>query len=98
MLEKPEIPGSITVSSEGSGQSTLFTINGNGFTPNSLVVVRITDQQLHQIQISETVEGSGRFVARRSAPCISGVKLTFTAFEYANPSGTFANSVVKSCP
>jgi len=89
----------ITVSSEGSGPSTLFTVSGKRFTPNRRVVVRITDDQFRQIEVSETVERSGSFVSRRSvASCTSGAGLTFTAFEDDNPTGTFANVVVTSCP
>jgi hypothetical protein len=88
----------ISVSKEGVGSSTVFVVTGAGFTPNSLVTIRITDPQLQQLQFPETAEGDGKFVSRHGIPCVSGVTLTFTAFEDADPQGTFANTVVTTCP
>ena len=87
----------ITVSKEGAGSSTVFIVTGAGFAPSSRVVIRITDAQLHQVQFPETRGGDGRFVSRHSVPCVSGTSFTFTAFEDANPQGTFANAVVTTC-
>jgi hypothetical protein len=88
----------ITVSKEGAGSSAVFVVTGAGFTANSRVVIRITDAQLHQVQFPETAGGDGRFVSRHSVSCVSGTSLTITAFEDANPQGTFANVVVTTCP
>lgn len=88
----------IRVSSEGAGQNSLFTIAGEGFTPNSLVVLRITDAQLQQLQFPETAGSDGKFSSRHAVRCVSGGQLTFTAFEDEDPLGTFANSIVTSCP
>lgn len=89
---------SISVSKEGAGLSTVFVVTGAGFTPNSLVIIRITDGQLHQVQFPETAGGDGRFVSRHSVPCASGIALTFTVYEDADFTGTFANSIVTTCP
>lgn len=88
----------IGVSSEGAGQNSLFTIVGEGFTPNSLVVLRITDAQLQQLQFPETAGLDGKFSSRHAVRCVSGGKLTFTAFEDEDPLGTFANSIDTNCP
>lgn len=88
----------ISVSKEGAGSSTVFVVTGTGFTSSSRVVIKITDNQFRQVQFPETAGGDGRFVSRHSVSCVSGIQLTFTAFEDANPSGTFANSVVTTCP
>jgi Fibronectin type III domain len=88
----------ISVSSQGSGTTTVFTVTGAGFTPNSLVVIRITDSQLHQDIFNATASGDGSFESRHNAPCISGTEFTFTAFEDADPSGTLANPVETACP
>src|SRR3954447_12417391 len=94
----PPPPRSISVSKEGTGSSTAFIVNGVGFTPGSLIVIRITDAQLQQIQFPETAGGDGKFVSRHGVPCFSGGQLTFTAFEDTDPSGTFANIIVTTCP
>lgn len=88
----------ITVSTEGAGPSTVFAVTGAGFTPGSLVVVRFTDPQLHQVQGQATAGGDGRFNLRHSVPCGSSTQVTVTAFEDADPLGTFANAVVTTCP
>lgn len=76
----------------------MFVVTGSGFTPNSVVVIRVTDRQLAQAQFSETADDSGSFVARGNPNCVTGATLTVTAFEDANPSDTFANAVVTACP
>ena len=91
-------PRSISVSSEGSGTSTVFVVTGDGFTPGKRVVIRITDRQLNQLQFPETAGGDGKFVSRCSVRCGSGFELTITAFEDADPLGTFANTIVTHCP
>ena len=88
----------ISVSKEGAGSSTVFVVIGTGFTPSSRVVIRVTDAQFRQVQFPETAGGDGKFVSRHSVPCRSGIQLTFTAFEDAHPSSTFANAVVTTCP
>jgi hypothetical protein len=92
------VPPTIIVSNEGIGLSTVFTVTGSGFTPNRLVVIRFTAPNLEQVQFAETARVDGKFVSRHSLPCVSGVRLTVTAFEDANPQGTFANVVQTSCP
>jgi len=88
----------ISVSKEGAGSSSVFVVTGVGFTPSSLVIIIITDVRLQQIQFQETAGGDGKFVSRHSLPCVSGIQLTFTAFEGADKIGTFANAVVTTCP
>ena len=88
----------ISVAREGTGTSAVFIVTGSGFSPNSLVVIRATDAQLHQIQFQGNVGGDGKFVSKRDIPCASGTKITFTAFEDADPLGTFANAIVTTCP
>jgi fibronectin type 3 domain-containing protein len=75
----------------------VFVVTGSSFTPNSVVVIRITDEQLAQTQLAETADDGGSFVARSNLTCATGVTLTVTAFEDASPSDTFANSVVTAC-
>jgi hypothetical protein len=88
----------ISVSKEGAGSSTVWVIEGSGFASNSQVVIKITDKDLEQNQFSETAGDDGRFVARHSLACVSGVPLTVTAFEDANPTETFSNAVMTTCP
>jgi hypothetical protein len=88
----------ISVSNEGTGTATVFVVTGAGFTPNSRVVIRITAPQLAQVQFAETAGTDGKFVSRHAVSCEPGITLTFTAFEDADPEGTFANPVVTTCP
>lgn len=88
----------ISVSNQGAGSTTVFTTTGTGFTTNSRVVIKITASNFSQVQFSETAGADGRFVSRHSVSCVSGTTLTFTAFEDANPQGTFANAVEMTCP
>jgi hypothetical protein len=88
----------ISVTSQGTGASTVFTVNGSGFTADSRVVIKITGAQLQQLQFAETAGADGKFASRHAVACTSGIQLTFTAFEDADPDGTFANAIVTNCP
>jgi hypothetical protein len=88
----------IMASSSGAGSTSVFTVTGSGFTPNSLVIIKITAPNLQQVQCKQTAGANGTFVARCPASCISGGQLTFTAYEDANPTGTQATPVVTTCP
>jgi hypothetical protein len=88
----------ISVTKEGTGSSTVLTVKGSGFTPSSLVVIKITDAQLQQVQFPETAGTDGKFVSKHSVSCVSSAQLTITAFEDADPLGTFANAIVTTCP
>jgi hypothetical protein len=89
---------SISVSKEGVGVSAVFVVTGTGFTPNSLVVIRATAPNLSQRQFVHTAGGDGKFVARQSIPCLTGIELTFTAYEDSDTDGTFANEFITTCP
>jgi hypothetical protein len=88
----------ISVSKEGTGSSTVFVVTGAGFTPSSLVIVRIADGLSRLDTFPETAGRDGTFVSPHAYPCVSGTQFTFTAYEDADPDGTFANSVVTTCP
>lgn len=88
----------LSVSKEGAGSSTVFVVTGTGFTPDGLVVIKITAPNFAQVQFPETAGGDGKFVSRHSVPCASGLQLTLTAFEDADPLGTNANALVTTCP
>jgi hypothetical protein len=88
----------IDVVTEGTGGSTIVVTKGSKFTPGSVVVVRITDSHLVQLQSVATADADGKFTSRKQVPCLSGVRFTITAFEDTNPTGTFANAVVATCP
>jgi fibronectin type III domain protein/VCBS repeat protein len=88
----------ISVSKDGTGSSTVFVVTGAGFTPNSLVIIQITDPAFHQVQFPETAGGDGKFVSPHSFPCVSGSEWTVTAFEADDSVGTFANAIVTTCP
>lgn len=97
---KPKLGPQRTISVTPSAASGggLFAVSGMNFTPGALIVLRATDPNLHQLQFTATADGNGAFMTTLNIPCNSFVQITFTAFEDADPSRTFANSVVTSCP
>lgn len=89
----------ISVAKEGAGSSTVFVVNGRGFSPNSKVELRIVDGLFqHPVTWVETAEGDGTLTSRRSYPCVTGESLTVSAFESADPEGTVSNFLETSCP
>jgi hypothetical protein len=88
----------LVVSKTGTGNSAVFTIKGAGFTPHSLVTLKITAPHLAQVQFPETARPDGTFESPHAVPCTSGLTLTFKAFENSDPEGTFALPVVSTCP
>lgn len=88
----------LVVTKEGAGLSAVFITKGANFTPNSLVVQKITASNLGQVQFPETARADGTFESRHAVACTSGQMLTFTAFEDDDPQGTFAIPVVTTCP
>src|SRR6266545_1466497 len=92
-------PRTIGVAKEGAGSSTVFVVNGRGFSPNSKVELRIVDGLFqHPVTWVETAEGDGTLTSRRSYPCVTGESLTVSAFESADPEGTVSNFLETSCP
>jgi hypothetical protein len=91
-------PWFITVSKQGTGSSTSVVVKGVNFTPNSLVVIKVTPANLEgQIQFSANTDVSGTFTANNSFSCLTGVLLTVTAYEDSNPRGTMSNAVELTC-
>jgi hypothetical protein len=88
----------IYVSNTVSSNVRNFTVTGSGFTPNSLVVIKVTDANLQQIQFPLTAGADGKFTSTHQVSCVSGAQLTVTAFEDTDPNGTFANAFVTTCP
>jgi hypothetical protein len=89
----------VSVTKEGAGLSTVFVVNGRGFSPDSKVELRIVDGGLqHPVTWVETAEGDGTLTSRRSYPCVTGESLTVSAFESADPEGTMSNFLETSCP
>ena len=89
----------ISLTTEGTGASTVWTVTGSGFTPFGLSVIRFTNPALQQVQFDQSAGADGQFVSRHSiANVFSGEQITVTAFEDADPDGTFANTIVTTCP
>jgi hypothetical protein len=67
--------------------------------PFGLAVIRFTNPALQQVQFDQSAGADGQFISRHSiANVSSGEQITVTAFEDANPDGTFANTIVTTCP
>ena len=88
----------ISVAKEGSGNSAVFVASGSAFSPGSLVVIRATATTFQQVQFVQTVGADGKFTARQGIPCVTGAQITFIAHEDSDPTGTYSNAVVTTCP
>lgn len=104
-LNKPVPPPRliISVSTEGSGASSVFVVTGSGFLPNHVVHVRVVDDALATVFFQQSSDGSGQFKLRQSIQCITGLALHFSANdERPDPhdlTGTlWSNTVTTSCP
>src|SRR5579884_2737681 len=86
-LDKPPPPPpppppskpSISVSTEGSGATSVFVITGSGFLPNHVVHIRVVDDALTTVFFQQSSDGSGQFKLRQSIKCITGLALHFSA-------------------
>ena len=67
----------ISVSKEGGG-SAVFIVTGEGFTPNSLVAIKITATNFDEVQFGETTGRDGKFVSRYRFPITKLDVLIFT--------------------
>jgi hypothetical protein len=82
---------SITVTKVGSPAATTITVKGSAFTPNSVIVIRVTPKNLaNPVQFSTTAGPDGTFVASDTFACVGGIGLTVSAFEDADPTNTLA--------
>ena len=97
---------SITVSTEGAGESAVFVVRGSAFVANAAVAIRaarIGDGQVFNVFFSTTATPSGQVEMRISIPCVSGLPLSFSAND-ARPdssdlTGTlWSNTVTVPCP
>ena len=89
----------ISITTEGTGASTVWTVTGSGFTPFGLAVIRFTNPAFQQVQFSQSAGADGKFVSRHSVANVSsGEQITVTAWEDADPDGTSANPIVTTCP
>jgi hypothetical protein len=85
----------ISVVREGSGQGSLFVIQGTGFSPNKLVTVRVVDEQLTTRNFQQNADASGKLGLRQSIPCVSGKTLHFSATD-SRPNSSDATGVLWS--
>jgi hypothetical protein len=69
----------IRVSREGSGGGAVFTVQGAGFEAGRDVRVRVVDDQLQETSFHGNADSQGNLTARQAIPCISGLRLHFTA-------------------
>jgi hypothetical protein len=75
----PPVKPQISVSSSGTGQSSVFVITGSGFLKNHFVNITIADDALHTLNLQQSSDGQGNLNARFGLPCTSRLGLHFTA-------------------
>lgn len=94
------LPGRvIDVTTAGTGEATVWTVTGSGFSPTALAVIRFVNPALQQVQLPQSAGVDGRFVSRHSIQGVfTGETITISAFEDADPDGTQSNQVVLTCP
>jgi hypothetical protein len=93
----------IAVTSEGSGQSSVFKVSGTGFSPSKLVTIRVVDDQLINLSFQATADSAGKLDFRQKILCTSGLALHFSATDgRSDPhdltGSLFSNTVTISCP
>lgn len=96
----------ISVSSSGAGESTVFGVTGSGFLPNSQVsirVVRLGNGQVFEQYWITTSLSNGTVNYSISLPCVSGLVFHFSAndgrVDSADHTSTlWSNTATKSCP
>ena len=69
----------ISVASSGTGQQSVFTVTGSGFSPNKDVRIRVVDDALNERDFHQSADGSGKLNARLGMGCNSGGTLHFSA-------------------
>jgi hypothetical protein len=97
VIETSPTPRTISVTRQGFGLSTVLVFTGSGFTPGGTLVVKVTAPNLTQAVFTETAQANGQLAASVQVPCVSGVLLTITVYEDANPTGTTANIIEMTC-
>ena len=99
----PPPPPTISVSSQGVGPSSVFTVTGSGFSPNTLVTIRVVNKSLDTETFSQTSDAHGNLTFRQSIPCTSKGPLYFSATDgrsnKADATGElWSNTVTTTCP
>jgi hypothetical protein len=99
----PPVKPTISVTSSGSGQSSVFVVSGSGFTPNQDVRIRVVDDALNERDFHQSADGSGNLNARLAIPCAAGGGLHFSATDgRPDPSDLtgllWSNTFTTSCP
>ena len=99
----PPVKPTISVTSSGSGQSSVFVVSGSGFTLNHDVRIRVVDDALNERDFHQSADGSGNLSARLGIPCVAGGGLHFSATDgRPDPSDLtgllWSNTFTTSCP
>jgi hypothetical protein len=104
-LRKPADPPHphIDVRSEGAGAAATFVVAGTDFRPNHTVTVRVVDDALTTLTFQQSADADGQLVLRQSIPCMSGLRLHFSATDSRPDSAdhtgvSWSNTVDTSCP
>lgn len=92
----PPHPRTITVTKRGTGATAAAQISGSGFTPKSLIDIRIESATVGG-RFSTTASANGTFSEGWGFACVPGSQITFSAYEDANPLATMSNSVTMTC-
>ena len=93
----------ISVSNQGTGTSSVFTVTGSQFLPNHTVTIRVVDDALHTLLYHQSSTANGQLNLRQSISCNSGLALHFSATDGRSDSqdltgNLWSNTFTISCP
>jgi hypothetical protein len=105
-LDNPPLPPctstkpSISVSTEGSGATSVFVVTGSGFLPNTTVHLRFVDDASNMQSFQQSSNEKCQFTLRQGIPCTTGGGLHFSANDGRVVSGSlvWSNTFTTSCP
>jgi len=77
--QPPLVPPAISVTCTGANTTSVFTVTGSGFKPNTLVNIRVVDDLLNPLYFSQTSNSAGQLLFKINIPCNGGYYLYFSA-------------------
>lgn len=101
--QPPKQQPTISVSSQGQGGGSIFTVTGSGFLPNHTVTIRVVDDALHTLYYQQSSNSSEQLNFRQGIACNSGLGLHFSATDgRSDPQDVtgslWSNTFTISCP
>lgn len=98
----PDLPPTISATTEGAGDRTVLVVTGAGFLPNKTVTVRVVDDVFHERNFQQSSTPAGELKMRIPLPCNSGHPFHVSATDSRPSPGIlgvlFSNNITLPCP